>query len=154
MAMPGKPPLRAAAAIAAAALLLLPAAAAAGGRGHHHGHKHHHHGGRHQPPPAPPVVNPSGPAFGSVEILPDGPGRRLVSVETTGPAMSVVEICDLTTPECVDAELDAGRWTARVPAPDPVRYSIGLIGRSGELWVTDSRRSDPPAPIPPPVNIG
>ena len=104
----------------------------------------------------PDPVTPAGsvPAFGSVTIRPDGPGFRLVTVETSGPPMSIVEICDLSTPACVPATLESGRWTARIPAPDPKLHSIGFIGRSGAVWATANSSSTPPAPIPPPVNVG
>jgi hypothetical protein len=132
----------------AAGALLIPAGAGAGR--HHHGHHHNHH--HPTAPPGPPSV--AGPEFGSVTVSPDGPGRRVVTVGPTAPPLSFLLVCDLPTSGCVQATLVSGTWVARLPAAEADRYSIGLIGRSEGTWVTGNESSDPPAVIPPLVNIG
>ena len=140
--------------VVAGILLLMPAASSAAGRPHHHKHHgHKHHGHKH--PPAPPLAPTyPAPALGSVTVTDAGPGRRAVAVETTGPPMDQVEICDLSTFDCASAEFGSGRWIATLPAPDPARYTLGVIARSGGVWVTDRVSSDPPAEVPPIVNVG
>ena len=144
-----QPGSRGRAALAVLAALLAIALAVPGGAVAHGRHLHHHH-------PVRPPAKPSGQraAFGSVTVTPAGAGQRLVTVETTGPPMSIVEVCDLPTGECVSANLVSGTWSARLPAADPDHFSIGLIGLSDGTWVIGNSSSTPPAEVPPLVNIG
>jgi len=133
-------PIGMACAIVLAALIL--GAGTAQARQRHH-HRHH-------------APRPPAPAFTNVTVQPDGATHRLVTVETSGPPLTWVDVCDLTTSlPCVGASPESSKWVARLPAQDPAGpYAIGLIGHGPGGYVTGFYASNPPAPIPPLLNIG
>ena len=90
-----------------------------------------------------------------VTVRADGPTHRLVRVVASGPPLTYVAVCDLTTSTCVTAARASNAWVARLPAPDPHGpYAIGVVGRSAGGYVTGHYASNPPPEVPPIPNIG
>ena len=85
-----------------------------------------------------------------VTVRPDGPTHRLVRIMASGPPLTYVAVCDLTTSTCVNARRSSGAWVARLPARQPNGpYAIGVIGRSPGGYVTGHFASNPPPDLPP-----
>jgi hypothetical protein len=90
-----------------------------------------------------------------VTVRADAPAHRLVRVVASGPPLTYVAVCDLTTSTCVTAARASGVWVARLPARDPHGpYAIGVVGRSATGYVTGHFASNPPPVVPPIPNIG
>jgi hypothetical protein len=90
-----------------------------------------------------------------VTVRAHGPSHRLVRVVASGPRLTYLAVCDLTTSTCVNAARARRAWVARLPAQDPDGpYAIGVVGRGPRGYVTGHFASDPPPAIPPIVNIG
>lgn len=90
-----------------------------------------------------------------VTVRADGPTHRLVRVAASGPPLTYVAVCDLTTSTCVNATHASGAWVGRLPAQDPHGpYAIGVVGRSATGYVTAHFASNPPPDVPPIPNVG
>jgi hypothetical protein len=90
-----------------------------------------------------------------VTVRPDGATHRVVRVTTSGPPLTYLAVCDLTTSTCVNAHRASSAWAARLPARDPDGpYAIGVVARSPGGFVTGHFASDPPPDIPPIPRIG
>jgi hypothetical protein len=90
-----------------------------------------------------------------VTVRAAGPSHRLVRVTSSGPPMSFVAVCDLTSSTCVNATRVSDAWVARLPAQHPEGpYAIGVVGRSPGGYVTGHSASDPPPALPPILDVG
>jgi hypothetical protein len=129
-----------AAGVAALAALMVGVGAAQATQSQHH----RHHAPR---PPATTLMK--------VTVRAHGPSHRLVRVVASGPRLTYLAVCDLTTSTCVNAARARRAWVARLPAQDPDGpYAIGVVGRGPGGYVTGHFASDPPPDVPPIVNIG
>ena len=101
------------------------------------------------------AVRPPATVLTRVTVRAAGPTHRLVRVVASGPPLTYVAVCDLTTSTCVNAARASGVWVARLPAPDPHGpYAIGIVGRSAGGYVTGHFASNPPPDVPPIPNTG